>query len=590
MGVIPQPLSTEPTSGRFLLPREFSVACFGPGAQGVGQTFSATLASRYDLRCTLDATATSASSCAVTLRVEESATSLEDLPNNDEAFELTVSEAGITIVALQPNGLFYGTQTLFQLIPPGRLEEASDVFIDGVKIIDAPRFKWRGTLLDVGRHFYSTTFVRRFLDILALHKINRFHWHLVEDQGWRLEIKSLAKLTEIGAWRCKDGEQPYGGYYRQEEIPEIIAYAKERFIEVVPEIELPGHCGAALASYPHLSCTEEVLETPTDWGVHEDVYCAGKEEVFKFLEIVMSEVCDLFPFEYFHIGGDECPKLRWRSCEKCQSRIKEQGLSGESELQSWFISRASKFLKSRGKKIIGWDEILEGGIPDEATVMSWRGMLGGLIAAKIGHDVIMSPTNHCYLDYRQSVSNDEAGAWYAVLPLHQVYAFDPIPSPPTQSAQSSPCQDEVMEEASSREGHENPDEEVVEKQKESSSGERDLESNNGGNGGGSECKIKESEGELMAVDENSKGNHSKEALRPLTVEEEKRILGGQANLWTEYVEDEETCEYMLLPRLCAFAEAVWSPKGSKDWNGFSERLEVHLKHFDAMGVKYRPLS
>ncbi len=352
---------------------------------------------------------------------------------NPEAYELRANPDYLLIDAWTPAGLFYGIQTFWQLLfpemkgqAPGALKELK---VPRVKIIDRPRFRWRGVHLDVSRHFFPKEWVKKLLDLAAAYKLNTFHWHLTDDQGWRLEIKKYPRLTEIGAWRretMEDG-QPYGGFYTQEDIREIVSYARERFISVVPEIEMPGHCQAALAAYPELSCSGGPFRVATEWGVMNDVFCAGSEATFEFLENVLNEVIDMFPGEFVHIGGDEVPKVRWKNCVRCQTRIKEEGLKDEGELQSYFIRRIEKFLNSKGRRLIGWDEILEGGLPAGAAVMSWRGTAGGIEAARGGHDVVMSPTSHCYFDYYQG-RVDEPRAIGGFLPVEKVYSFEPVPA------------------------------------------------------------------------------------------------------------------------------------------------------------------
>ncbi|MBU0616882.1 MAG: family 20 glycosylhydrolase, partial [Planctomycetes bacterium] len=288
------------------------------------------------------------------------------------------------------------------------------------------RYRWRGMLLDCGRHFMTKDFVKRYIDLLAYHKMNVLHWHLTEDQGWRIEIKKHPKLTEIGAWRG-EGDERYGGFYTREDVKEIVEYAKSRYIAVVPEIEMPGHSLGALAAYPELSCTGGPFKVATRWGVHSEVYCAGNDKVFEFLQDVLSEVIELFPSEFIHIGGDECPKERWQACVKCQARIKTEGLKDEHELQSYFIRRIEKFLNSKGRRLIGWDEILDGGLAPNATVQSWRGMRGAIAAATAGHDVISSPTSHCYLDYAQWRAPGEP-TWMGFIDLKTCYSFEPTPT------------------------------------------------------------------------------------------------------------------------------------------------------------------
>jgi hexosaminidase len=362
---------------------------------------------------------------------------------NSEGYKLSVQKNLITLEAQTPQGIFYGMQTLRQLLPfqierpfLGNIAWS----IPCVEIEDAPRFVYRGLMLDVGRHFQSKQFVMKFIDMLAYHKMNTFHWHLTEDQGWRIEIKQYPKLTEVGAYRNRtlDGRYTspdkrkwdntrYGGFYTQEDIKEVLAYAKKRFITVIPEIELPGHAKAALTAYPELSCTGGPFEVEGLWGVFEDIFCP-KEKTFEFLENVLSEVVDLFPSSYIHIGGDEAPKLRWQNCAHCQALMKKEGLKDEHELQSYFIKRIEKFVESKGKHIIGWDEILEGGLAPNATVMSWRGEEGGIEAARQNHDVVMTPTTYVYLDYYQADPKTQPLAIGGYVPLWKVYSFNPTPS------------------------------------------------------------------------------------------------------------------------------------------------------------------
>jgi hexosaminidase len=360
-----------------------------------------------------------------------------------EWYKLDVSKKfnHIDIVANTKQGQFYAVQTLLQLLPT---EKSAQLKIQSIQISDSPKFQWRGMHLDVCRHFFSADFVKKYIDYLALYKMNTFHWHLTDDQGWRIEIKKYPRLTEIGAWRNGTmighyNEQRYdsiryGGFYTQQEIKEIVAYAKERHITVIPEIEMPGHAQAALAAYPELSCTGGPFETAQQWGVLEDVFCP-KEETFTFLQNVLSEVIDLFPSEYIHIGGDECPKTRWKVCTHCQALIKGLGLKEEHGLQSYFITRIEKYVNSKGRKIIGWDEILEGGLAPNAAVMSWRGTEGGTAAAKLNHNVVMSPGSHCYFDQYQADAKTQPLAIGGLITLEKVYSFNPIPE--TLSADES---------------------------------------------------------------------------------------------------------------------------------------------------------
>ncbi len=377
---------------------------------------------------------------------------LDPSVKNDEGYQLSVTPNGVTIYAKTAAGLFYAVQTIRQLLPP---EVEKPVIIKGIQltlpvcvIADKPRFAYRGMHLDVGRHMFPVASIKRYIDMLALHKLNTFHWHLTEDQGWRIEIKKYPRLTQIGAFRKEtvagpqkkvnntfDGT-PYGGFYTQNEVRDIVKYAAERFITVIPEIEMPGHAIAALTSYPELSCTGGPFEVRKLWGVDEDVFCAGNEHVFNFLQDVLTEVMELFPSKYIHIGGDECPKKRWEKCDKCQKRIKDEGLKNELELQSYFIRRIEKFVSSKGRNIIGWDEILEGGLAPGATVMSWRGEQGGIEAAKSGHNVIMTPGKYTYFCYYQSENHDDQPlALGGYVPLELVYGYNPTPKELTAEEQ-----------------------------------------------------------------------------------------------------------------------------------------------------------
>jgi hexosaminidase len=376
---------------------------------------------------------------------------LDTAIKNNEGYLLTVTPKKIIIRAKSAVGLFYAVQTIRQLLPPEvekqALVEGMKLTVPACEIKDEPRFVYRGMHLDVSRHMFPMASIKRYIDMMALHKMNTFHWHLTDDQGWRIEIKKYPRLTETGAFRKEtivghagrppfvyDGK-PYGGFYTQEEVKEVVAYAASKFITVIPEIEMPGHASAAIASYPELACTKGPFEVETKWGIFEDVFCAGKDGTFNFFEDVLTEVMDLFPGKYIHIGGDECPKVRWEKCPLCQKRIKDEGLKDERELQSYFVQRIEKFISSKGHKIIGWDEILEGGLAPEATVMSWRGTAGGIAAAKEKHDVIMTPSKYVYLDYYQSEPEGEPLAIGGYVPLERVYSFNPMPSELTPDEQ-----------------------------------------------------------------------------------------------------------------------------------------------------------
>lgn len=363
-----------------------------------------------------------------------------------EGYTLTVAPEGVMVQAIDSAGLFYGMQTLKQLLPAEieskKIVEDMDWVLPVVKIQDHPAYKWRGLHLDVGRHMTSVPFIKEYLDNMAMHKLNTFHWHLTEDQGWRIEIKKYPKLTEIGAWRDEtlvghagsgkyDGKR-YGGFYTQEEVKEIVAYAAERYITVVPEIEMPGHSSAAIASYPELSITGKPVKVVREWGVFPDIYNVD-DKTFEFLENVLTEVMELFPGKYIHIGGDEAPKKQWEESPEVQAKIKELGLKDEHELQSWFITRIEKFVNSKGRQIIGWDEILEGGLAPNAAVMSWRGEAGGIEAAKSKHFVVMSPGSHMYFDHYQGDPKFEPIAFGGFTPLEKVYSYNPTPDTLSES-------------------------------------------------------------------------------------------------------------------------------------------------------------
>lgn len=372
--------------------------------------------------------------------------SIDKSISNPEGYRLTVTPEGIELAGATEAGVFYGVQTLRKSIPA--VAEGMNIELPAVTINDYPRFAYRGMHLDVSRHFFPADSVKKYIDILALHNMNTFHWHLTDDQGWRIEIKKYPELTKIGSQRKQtvighnSGEydgKPYGGFYTQDEIRDVIAYAKERFITIIPEIDLPGHQQAALATYPELGCTGGPYDVWQQWGVSEDVICAGNEKSMQFLQDVLSEVIDLFPSEYIHIGGDECPKIRWKTCPKCQARIKAEGIKGDKKhsaeeyLQSSVISQMEKFVESKGRHIIGWDEILEGGLAPNATVMSWRGVDGGIEAAKQHHNVIMTPNTYLYFDYYQSTDTEnEPMAIGGYLPLERVYSLEPTAGIPDE--------------------------------------------------------------------------------------------------------------------------------------------------------------
>jgi len=440
---------------------------------------------------------------------------IKDAVIGNEGYHLIVTQKSIEIKANAPAGIINGIQSLLQTLPAIRTN--AKLVVPCMEVTDFPRFKWRGMHLDVSRHFFGPNVIKQYLDLLAAYKFNTFHWHLVDDQGWRIEIKKYPALTNIGAWRvdqtnfvwgsrpqAKVGEAPtYGGYYTQAQIKEIIAYAAQRNITVVPEIEMPGHVASAIASYPFLSCAQQP-QLPLTGGNYTNMssnYCAGNDSVFHFVENVLTEVIQLFPSKYIHIGGDEVDKTAWKKCAKCQQRIRTEKLKDEEELQSYFIKRIEQFVSSKKRKIIGWDEILEGGLAPGATVMSWRGEAGGIAAAKMNHDVVMTPGNPVYFDHYQGDPASEPVAIGGFNTLKKVYHYEPLP-------------------------------------------------------------------------------------KELNEQEASHVLGAQANLWTEYVTTPKQVEYMVLPRMLALSEVLWSPKQSKDWAGFNERLQQHFKGFDQKGLNY----
>ena len=428
INVIPKPNEVKPGTGYFTLDNNISLN-FDPANKDVARIagfFAEYLQNLHQIK-----TGKTAKGRTITFKLDK------NLNTGSEGYSLKSTSDNILISAAAPAGLFYGMQTLKQLIRTGN---QSTVVIPAVEINDQPRFAWRGNMLDVGRHYFPVSFIKKYIDILAIYKVNTFHWHLTEDQGWRIEVKKYPLLTEIGSWRDEttighlrenkglDGIG-YGGFYTQSQASEIVQYAAERYITVVPEIEMPGHAGAALAAYPNLGCTGGPYTVKQTWGVHKDVYCAGKDETFAFLKDVIDEMLAIFPSPFIHIGGDECPKDAWKKCENCQKRIKGNNLNDEHELQSWFIKQMDQYLASKGRRLIGWDEILEGGLAPQSSVMSWRGVKGGIEAAKQKHDVVMSPNSHMYFDYYQSRNKEEEPlAIGGFLPLDMVYSYEPVPT------------------------------------------------------------------------------------------------------------------------------------------------------------------
>ena len=465
--LIPWPRRLEPREGAFVLDEKTRVLVSAPGGQG------------EEARAPAEALATLVRrAAAIPMRVapmqqvpeprvagqprntiafvltgsdassEDAAPGVSNAPGEGEAegrYELAVTPRAAQVRAPTPKGLFYGMQTLRQLLPPrvekglgyddGRIEWT----VPAVRVADAPRFPYRGMHLDVARHFFGVAFIKQYIDLLALYKLDTFHWHLTDDQGWRIEIEQYPRLTEVGA--CRDSsmvgsydaqtydDAAYCGHYTQEEVKEVVRYAQERHVTVIPEIEMPGHARAALAAYPELGCTtvsDSSYTVATTWGIHEQIYCP-KEETFTVLENVLAEVMALFPSEYIHIGGDEAPKAQWEESDVAQQVMRREGLESEEALQSYFVSRIEDFLNANGRTLVGWDEILQGGLPPEATVMSWRGTAGGIRAARQGHDAIMTPTDYLYFDYYQGPPETEPLAIGGDLPLEKVYGYDPAP-------------------------------------------------------------------------------------------------------------------------------------------------------------------
>ncbi len=430
--LVPLPAVFDPGEGDFLL-RHDATAAFDPAflsAETTLELFNEFLGKHY--RRFHVATGSGSD------READIVATLDESLGNREAYDLSVTGDRIEIRAGGEAGLFYAFQTLMQLIYPNAVVTKGAIPVPCLTISDAPQYRWRGMHLDVCRHFFPKEFIFRMLDVMAMHKLNTFHWHLTDDQGWRIEIEKYPELATVAAWRDETlighgSETPWvydgirhGGYYTKEDIREVISYAARLHINVLPEIEMPGHAVAALQAYPELSCGGEPVPPFNRWGVSEDVFCAGKEATFDFLQGVLSEVAELFPYEYIHIGGDECPKVRWQECPDCQQRIADNNLKDEHELQSYFVKRIEAFLAGKGKKIIGWDEILEGGIADNAAVMSWRGHSGGIQAANMGHDVVMTPHTFVYLDYYQSKYNEPLSIG-GMLDLRKVYSIDIMP-------------------------------------------------------------------------------------------------------------------------------------------------------------------
>jgi hexosaminidase len=516
VSIIPLPVSIEYNDGSFVITQSTPVVAEGDAAAEASKLIDA-LAPALGHRLTLVKDPSAAKS-SIQLKIDPS---LGD-PLSEEGYELDVTTRSITIRAGKPAGLFYGIQTLRQLLPP---EVFSRQKVDGVewavpcvRVTDYPRFKWRGLLIDPARHFIPVRDVEQFIDTMALHKFNRLQIHLTDDQGWRIEIRKYPHLVETGAWMdittiWRGGKAPEtddrrpGGFYSQEDIRHLVRYAAQRYITIVPEIEMPAHTGAAIVSYPYLGLYPEKLKSlPPEkrWTAHEAVL-APRPRTVAFMQDVLTEVMDLFPSRYIHIGGDEANIEHWKKSEEMQTLIRELNLQNEEELHSWFIRRMDTFLASHGRQLVGWDEILQGGLAPGAVVMSWRGEAGGITAARAGHDVVMAPTSHTYFDYYQGPAETEPKAIGGHIPLEKVYQYEPIPAA-LNAAQA---------------GH---------------------------------------------------------------------VLGGQAQLWGEYIDNQKHRLYMTYPRATALSEVLWSPRQDRDYRQFLLRLADHLERLKALEVNYRSLD
>jgi hexosaminidase len=524
IAIIPEPVSLTTNSGHFILPKNITVEA--PNKPELKETIIL-LTEKLKNVTGAQVKVTSASAATNTIRLVLNKTANTTI--GKEGYELNVTATGVVIKANEPAGLFYGVQTLWQLFPK-EIEGNSLAHVKWeapcVAITDYPRFGWRGLMFDVARHFFTKAQVKQYIDAMVKYKFNLLHLHLTDDEGWRIEIKSLPNLTKVGAYNVKkvgyfgtfstptaDEPRDYGGFYTQDDIRELVQYAKERFVNILPEIDVPGHSLAAVVSYPELSCTpgaenyhvrsgEEIM----DWShgqppvaLIDNTLCPANEKVYDFMDKVLTEVAQLFPFDYIHMGGDECPKNYWEKSDAIKALMQKEGLKNMEEVQSYFEKRLEKIVESKGKKFMGWDEILEGGLAPDAIVMSWRGIKGGIEAAKQGHQVVMSPTTFVYIDYMQADPVMEPRI-YATLRLNTTYQFEPVP----------------------------------------------------------------------------------EGVDP------KYIMGGQANLWTEQVYNMRHAEYMTWPRGLAVAESVWSPKEKKNWNSFVGKVEKHFERFDAAETKYDP--
>lgn len=522
ISIIPEPVSIQQTNGSFKLPQSISIQA--PSGTEV-KPVTDFLQSKLTKATGYVAGVGSASNASIRLVLNSSA----EQEIGDEGYKLSVTPNAVTITANKPAGLFYGAQSFIQLLPP-QIESANRVDsivweAPAVEITDYPRFGWRGLMFDVSRHFFTKEEVMKFIDEMSRYKLNLLHWHLTDDEGWRIEIKSLPKLTQVGAWNVKkvgyfgdmippkaDEPRNYGGFYTHDDIREVVRYAQSKFVNIMPEVDVPGHSLAAIAAYPELSCTpgadKYVVrsgEKIMDWhskgftALVDNTLCPAKENVYEFLDKVVTEVAELFPFQYMHLGGDECAKNFWEKSPAVKALMQKEKLKDMHDVQAYFEARLQKIVESKGKKFIGWDEIIEGKLDKNAAVMSWRGTKLGIEAAKKGHEVVMSPTTFAYFDYMQGDPAIESRV-YASLRLNKAYEFDPLPA---------------------------------------------------------------------GVDKNL-------------------IKGGQANLWTEQIYNYRYLQYMLWPRTFALSESVWSPVEKKNWNGFVSKVEEHFKRFDAAEMRYAP--
>ena len=521
--LIPKPVSYTAEDGKFILPANLSVSYTkNEELKKIAGSFANQLIAAGNTANVTEANTAAVNSIFLSLSPDKT------IPA--EGYRLRVAANGVTITAAAPAGIFYGVQTLLQLLPKQvesnqKIKTVAQWTIPFVTIEDAPRFGWRGLMLDVSRHFFTVAQVKDYINQMAKYKFNLLHLHLTDDQGWRIQIKSLPKLTDVGAWRVdKTGTfgkfskpepnepKTYGGFYTHEDIKELVQYAKERFIDILPEIDIPGHSLAAISAYPDLSCTpgtysvnagEQFMIWPGGgkhfYGTLDNTLCPANEKVYDFIDKVFTEVAQLFPFAYIHMGGDETARNFWEKSSQVKALMKKENLKNLDEVQSYFVKRVEKIIASKGKKMIGWDEILQGGLAPNAAVMSWRGMKGGIEAAKMGHEVVMSPTDFAYIDYMQGDAMIEPPV-YSSLRLKKAYQFEPVPE-------------------------------------------------------GTNAKL---------------------------------IKGGQANLWTEQVYNVRHAQYMTWPRAFAIAEVLWSPKENRNWNNFVSRVENQMERFDEAAIKYAP--